>query len=219
MARLISSRRLNNVCEWRCLCALVCVCARVCVCMNEKSKWRGQMGGVGGVEGGTEESGGGGVGKWFSRWDPQCETMHPKETFSHEPITWIQIPHCRHPRSQREGQTHLAFNRSKEVHPLSFFSCLPPSNHKTHQRWLHGGRYDSSIYTFVLHLHLFCSYLESRAREFIMTGRVGKRLDGWNAQCWQRNAGEFGELIPEKNNVPPSACSQGYCGRFSLVSV
>lgn len=29
--------------------------------------------------------------KWFSRWDLICETMHPKETFSHGSSPWIQI--------------------------------------------------------------------------------------------------------------------------------
>lgn len=34
------------------------------------------------------------VGEWFSRWDLIWKTMHPKETFSHGLISWIQIHPC-----------------------------------------------------------------------------------------------------------------------------
>lgn len=46
------------------------------------------------------------VGKWFSRWDLICETVHPKETFSHGSTPWIQIQPAT--RSVLEGRMHLA---------------------------------------------------------------------------------------------------------------
>lgn len=77
---------------------------------------------TGRASGGDREEEQGDVGKWFSRWDLICETMHPKETFSHGPTPWIQI----HPatRSALEGRMHLASTRSGEVQLFLFFSSL-----------------------------------------------------------------------------------------------
>lgn len=83
-----------------------------CVCVFA-AEWTGR------ASGGDREEEQGDVGKWFSRWDPICETMHPKETFSHGPTTWIQI----HPatRSELEGRMHLALTHRGEAQPSSFF--------------------------------------------------------------------------------------------------
>lgn len=85
-------------------------------CVFER-EWTGR------ASGGDREEERRDVGKWFSRWDPICETMHPKETFSHGPTTWIQI----HPatRSEQEGQMHLASTRSGGVQPFSFLFFYP----------------------------------------------------------------------------------------------
>lgn len=184
------------------LCACVRACLQ-CVCVNEKSKWRGQRGGVEGVEGGMVVEVWGGVEgvQWASDFPDEIHNVRRcilKRRFLMSPPHEYKFPTAAATRTEREGQTHLAFTRSEEVHPFSFFSRRLPSNHRTHQRWLHGSRYDSSIHTFVSRLHLFCSYLESLAHAFIMTGHIGERL-GRNAQCRQRNsAGEFGGPVPEK---------------------
>lgn len=77
---------------------------------------------TGGTSGGDRKEEQRDVGKRFSRWDLICETMHPKETFSHGLTPWIQI----HPttRSGLEGRTHLASTHSGEVQAAFSFFCL-----------------------------------------------------------------------------------------------
>lgn len=134
--RQLLSPGMNEFCGWFFLCVFV-------------REWTGR------ASGGDREEEQGDVGKWFSRWDLICETMHPKETFSHGPTPWIQI-HPATRRSALEGRMHLASTRSGEVQPplfLFFFSFLPrrllPSNHETQLRWLHGSCYESSIHAFL----------------------------------------------------------------------
>lgn len=111
------------------------------------------------------------VGKWFSRWDPICETMHPKETFSHGPTTWIQI----HPTTEQEGQMHLASTRSGGVQPFSFF-FYPSIQSKT------STEVTSWQLLWVTHSYLcqlaqsFCSYSVSWTFVFIMRERVSMSM-------------------------------------------
>lgn len=113
-----------------------------CVCLYESGRKDR-------VEG-TERRSRGTRGKRFSRWDLICETVHPKETFSHGLTPWIQIQPTS--RSGLEGRTHLASTRSGEVQAAFLFLplLLVLSNHDTRLRWLHASSYESSIHTFGL---------------------------------------------------------------------
>lgn len=74
---------------------------------------------MGRASGGDREEEQGDVGKWFSRWDLICETVHPKETFSHGPTLWIQIHSAT--RSELEGRMHLASTRSTAFSLFFFY--------------------------------------------------------------------------------------------------
>lgn len=131
------------------------------------------------------------VGEWFSRWNLICETMHPKETFSHGPTPWIQIRSTTHPA--QEGRMHLASTRGGEVQPAFPFSFFQPqrllwSNHKTQLWWLHDSSYESSIHTS-FSAQSVSSYWLSWV--FILTKQPFVSMLA-EVKCGQRNAaGEF----------------------------
>lgn len=151
------SHGINEVCGW-----VFCVFVR---------EWTGR------ASGGDREEEQGDVGKWFSRWDLICETMHPKETFSHGPTPWIQIYPTT--RSALEGRMHLASTRSGEVQlfPFFFFFYLNVYFHPiTKLNW---GDFTAAVmsHPFIpLVTETACSYSVSWGLVFIMKERLSASM-------------------------------------------
>lgn len=206
---------MNEVCEWRRLCACVCACVwgweEQVERTERRSWWRGW--GVGGL--------------WASDFPDEIHNVRRcilKRRFLMGPPHEYKFPAATAAttRSELEGQTHLASTRREEAQPFSFFFFFLTSTPIQSQ--------NPTGMTSRRPLWLIHSYFCLTAASVLLLFRVtGPRV--YNDRPHQRAPRPERTMLPKrrgrwvrwtcggKTSLPPATCSQGYFGRFSLVSV